>query len=506
MTRRKVSTRSTLVDDISTRPLIHEKLPPELMAVIFESYVSCFLANLLAKWSYEQTEKPKNNICLPLLLGAVCQTWRSIAWSSPQLWGFIVIKPRRLDDLLSVEVAEECLSRSGQLPLKIIIVFSNNPDNGQAAISNPKSVLGRLASVVNGHSHQWEYLHLICPPALFPLFSGGPQGAPIIDRLLLTTADYDFDFHGFDNPPFTMTGAESRPSFIHTTHFWFKSIKINWSNITKAIIVDKIRLDDLIELLRQAPQLVICIISGFGDLDPTDQFSLDNLPIVHHELQQLHFGGYYEGHDLEWFFDSLILPGLKTLRLYNMPYHSILANIEALVCRSSCRLRDLTLSVVRYTYEELIRLLQKNPFLNELELQSCVIDIRELLVLLEDTSFLQTSNRILEEAFLPELNSVMITKDDSIIWDDSLYALILDLIKTSPNEPDSQSGRRPLHQVDIKSPGSESSETPVCFNKDVVQSLFDLSTSRSFIIDLSQGGVDLLEHSAKHWGIWRPRE
>lgn len=93
----------------------------------------------------------------PLVLGAVCQSWRSIAWSSLHIWTHIRINVnvQRQDSWIYRDVAEEWLSRSSQLPLSIYFKIDydathNWDDRYAPEVGAQEEALLALISVLNG--------------------------------------------------------------------------------------------------------------------------------------------------------------------------------------------------------------------------------------------------------------------------------------------------------------------------------------------------------------------
>jgi len=81
-----------------TRPLvIHERLPREIMAIIFEEHTEL-------EW------------CAPAIDGRVCHTWRQIVLDTPRAWIYLEIRD---EDPPRIRGLREWLDRSGSVPLYI---------------------------------------------------------------------------------------------------------------------------------------------------------------------------------------------------------------------------------------------------------------------------------------------------------------------------------------------------------------------------------------------------
>ncbi|KAF8956442.1 hypothetical protein BDZ97DRAFT_187364 [Flammula alnicola] len=90
---------------VQTHDPIIQWIPPEIASQIFTFCVPN---------SPYTTSKEK---LAPLILGAVCKSWRAVAWSTPQLWIILSININHPDIAVKTELTKQCIARSGQLPL-----------------------------------------------------------------------------------------------------------------------------------------------------------------------------------------------------------------------------------------------------------------------------------------------------------------------------------------------------------------------------------------------------
>ncbi|PPQ83938.1 hypothetical protein CVT25_000691 [Psilocybe cyanescens] len=280
---------------------ITRRFPPELTSRVFEiSSEECGPYDL-------HGEIPWDQLFTPLILGAVCQTWRHIAWSSPSLWTRICISSKVAMKDAYVDLVEEWLQRSGQLPLSMDIKFSssNIPTN---------ATFRRLISIINRHSNHWQNMDINCYPEQLRFICGDSTDAPILRNLSITgsgsrpRANYIFNS--------TMDSMKPRPSCVHLTDIHLKSVGIDWSDITHiALFMWCIHLDECIELLRQAPQLVDCHIQGLHTAKSEDwkAFASPYQLSVPHGLQSLCLMD-YKGEDIG------IRRRYITLELYHLPH------------------------------------------------------------------------------------------------------------------------------------------------------------------------------------------
>lgn len=472
-------------------PLVRS-FPSEIMASIFKCHVDS--QNLVEK-SCQQVY----NSCAPLALGAVCQSWRRIAWSSPQLWTHISINPRGYEDWTCLEVSQECLSRSGQLPLSIEVSLYHPDINHQ--LHNRQGIFRRVIALINQYSSRWQELRVICRAEILPLFCGDSQlGAPIIRKILL---EYPFDTYNRveDDVKFRIEGLKPRPTHVLLSNFGFKCLVIDWLRVTNVQFhKTKITLDHLFELLQQAPELTNCQLPCISDSERSFRYPMDEVPIVHHKLRSLEIGK-YQGKELGLFFSFPQLTHL-TIEHINDPESKVLLNcIVPLVERSSCQVTFLRLHNVLCDRESLVGLLRTTPSLHELELSICRASL-DLLQFLADTSVVRPSGtNACRDPFLPNLQSIHYS-DIRPVWDAAFWALI-PTIPGSPSDVHNPQ-RRPLNKIDFVCRQARWSDpkpqSMVCKDRNVVLRLIELS-KLGVSFHLMHANVDMLEKSICHHGI-----
>jgi hypothetical protein len=65
-------------------PIVRQ-LPPDVTSTIFEFCLPNFADHQLSFYT-------KEDLSIPLSLGAICSYWREIAWSTPSLWSSLVVR------------------------------------------------------------------------------------------------------------------------------------------------------------------------------------------------------------------------------------------------------------------------------------------------------------------------------------------------------------------------------------------------------------------------------
>ncbi|KAH9474592.1 hypothetical protein JR316_0013054 [Psilocybe cubensis] len=97
--------------DLNTARSVLSSLPKEVMSQIF--LFMCSLADSpFGLWMFKPDQ---------FLIGSVCKEWREIAWSTPRLWNIVYIWFREKSWKTQIELLEEWIERSGNLPLDIYI-------------------------------------------------------------------------------------------------------------------------------------------------------------------------------------------------------------------------------------------------------------------------------------------------------------------------------------------------------------------------------------------------
>jgi len=283
------------------------------------------------------------DLSIPLSLGAICSYWRDVAWSTPSLWSSLVVRvARKHDPHIVTSIAHEWLSRSGQLPL-FIRIYSG---------AGGHKVVPALADIINQYSTRWSDLDLYMPKAFYQHFRATDNHAPILKSIRFNCS-----------LPAMMTNFRltcPRLERAILSNFFFVGTNIQWDNLTH-LTLHSMLINDSFLILRKAPRLVFCKVSGFcqGVIESIGTVVLTSLKI----LQLTSFVG-----DL---LNNLITPHLEEFSLRN----SFLPPIEVITSffrRSACSLRYLSmvLGTVPPYFEGFMNLLQSMPSLNTLSIIS----------------------------------------------------------------------------------------------------------------------------------------
>ena len=353
-------------------------LPPDVMSTIFEFCLPDF-----SDYQPYRSEK----VFTPLSLGAICSYWRDIAWSTPTLWSSLVVRDAsRYEPHIVTGMAQEWLDRSGQLPLSIRIL--STLDDNESVSS--------LVDIINQYSNRWFDLHLNLPHHRYKLFHATDIHAPILksiglDLNTIATAS---------NLSFQLTcPCLERANLLN---FPMDGTNIQWDNLTH-LTFRSISMSDFFLILRKAPRLVFCEVSG------PCRFEEEGIKApVFTSLRSLQL---QVDTDPDKLLNYLIAPHLEEFSPPTFGFFPRTENITSFLRRSACSLRSLSLTFPGYS-ERYMNLLQSIPSLNTLSLRS--IDIGTLAVTSPDdhdsrnifqlvAKVLSSQSTCLRQGFLPNL-------------------------------------------------------------------------------------------------------
>ncbi|KAF8907853.1 hypothetical protein CPB84DRAFT_1767731 [Gymnopilus junonius] len=392
-------------------------LPTEILTQVFSHHVEAqqpFLQGYTSRFS-------KVECSAPLVLSAVCRTWREIALDIPQLWTSPYIFLYSDNKLaLQKEIIAEWFVRSRHLPLHISFFSTRR-------LGSAFSILSPVFDEVKAHSKRWVTLRLILSRYSYPVFTADLLDTPSLQRLQLWPRLDDRD----DGPKFLLHKSILVEDVqIQNLSIW--DFKVQWS----ALVVFRMRYistDQVIELLRRAEKLERCV---FSNIIPTRAgHHLPPLPLTHHSLKDLVLQS-SEMKELEYILEHMVLPSLVQFvysdtslsaldegRLSNhFPLHPFLS----LFTRSRCSLKGFEMQAL-YTNTaadaELIEILEQLPSVERLSLGS--VGVYSSRAWLSDPFFTDHANFVSLTRLLPHLKEFHITGTRAFSWDALLAFLNL---------------------------------------------------------------------------------
>ena len=243
-------------------PIVRQ-LPPDVMSTIFEFCLTYFADHQFSSI----LSFAKEDLSIPLPLGAICSYWREIAWSTPTLWSSLVVRvSSKHDPQMINSITQEWLARSGQLPLSICILSTSTRDDQIQALTN----------IINQYASRWSNLDLYIYRYHLKYFHA-TGSAPILKSvrlhgvLGLFKLDFPLTCPRLERVNLTNLNVNgnniSWDSLTHLT-LLYSSIQghdvIQWSNLTHLSIICSMTISEIFRILRKTPRLVFCRISRFG--------------------------------------------------------------------------------------------------------------------------------------------------------------------------------------------------------------------------------------------------
>ncbi|KAF9553292.1 hypothetical protein CPC08DRAFT_822396 [Agrocybe pediades] len=348
-------------------PIIRD-LPVEILSKIF---YSCFSEEM----TRDDGELAYEDVFVPLKVGAVCRTWRQVAWSSSELWTTIFITRLYCAATYVCKqypVLERWIERSKSQPISVY-VYEDATDGANVGVvpegcdcwETTLQLLARCCdrwknATLNLSKDSFKYiasnLKLKSPTRRMELGSDERWLPNPNDRPLQLWEESDFG-------PDTIT--LNRPVLI--CHF-----NIDWKHVTK-VDVQGWPPGECINLLKSAPQLVSCSFREVGEYSRDSQPEQDWPVVCHTSLRSLSFQCGLKPVNL--FFDNITVPSLNEFNYSyvrgNNPAADTIINSSVLPSffnRSHFPLTRLSLIVPALTRDYLVSLLNLVPSLVHLSM------------------------------------------------------------------------------------------------------------------------------------------
>ncbi|TFK52183.1 hypothetical protein OE88DRAFT_1807139 [Heliocybe sulcata] len=325
------------------------KLPPELLGRIF------WFTLPTADYVYMRKDSS------PLLISQVCQFWREVALSTPELWSSISLGA---DDSQTLDgnwphpyAVRTWLGRSGKYSLSI-------------KVTNYRTRAAAYLPVIQSFAQRLEDLYLQTFPGatLHELFSN-ERIYPRLKRLAIHTA---YSRQAFEGDLDVKACAPLLESFKAIVIFppRFVPIRVAWTQITEFRLCAMVTADCMLRLLRQCPQLVCMHILVFPMRE-----TCQGPHVTHEGLNELIIGG---DNPCDVPFEFMTLPALHTAKIefslnrrregLHMSSSSRfqMSKFVDMAVRSHCVLQTLVLSGICVTANEWQRCFKLLPLLRKL--------------------------------------------------------------------------------------------------------------------------------------------
>jgi len=314
-------------------PFIHH-LPIELVSQIF---ISCLPDQALDQDACRISLlwDPLDCRCIQpfnIVLGAISQAWRRIAWSTPGLWSVLPIRLHRFDSQAYKDLVLEWFRRSGHTPLDVAIAYGMNFCMRPKLTEENVDLWRPLIDMVNGCSSRWRTIKIKAPQRMLRYITGDGEDTCVPQSLeVLSIPEGACSAH-----PFSLTNAKPAPSQLVLRAMPLRLIDIDWSNLT-TVKIASFRVNEWMALLHWSPRLTTCEVC---DLYPGEEKGLPPArPIHHYGIRDLNVS--WEDKDAaEQFLYLLTLPSLVSLSYDSAP--NSVADVSNFLERSACNLETLS--------------------------------------------------------------------------------------------------------------------------------------------------------------------
>ncbi|PPR05605.1 hypothetical protein CVT26_009126 [Gymnopilus dilepis] len=465
----------------SAHPSIVNRFPREISDQIFSTYVRMT--------SSDQDSRRK--VDSPLVLSAVCNSWRQHACSSPALWTALTLSFTSPLKTKPFQFAVELLSRSAQLPLDIHLFYVCDEEE-EASDECPEEdveVFRPFAKYLNRASRRWHNLVLDLPSPFLELIQEeeSPSG---MHYLSVRCTQYSIGY-GFDM-------VRSAPKqLLLNKHVFLLDSHPRWENMTVFHAVEIFNAKEISDIWEKASHLESCRLDLVSGSSPWDQ-SQQRVTVA--TLTDLDIN-FQSADGAQQFFSRFTLPSLTSLRSNFTRWK--FANISFLpfLQRSNCCFELLELRSVEVDNEDVLGLFRYvTPTLHSL----CIgieytARARRQWSLLDDLNEVFSTHLTLNNSsqrtasvapILPCLTTFKLSVYEvSPVWHDrrgtkkaicpELDQLIFALF--APSGRNERLPLRPLHLVEVKcGPFDKTEEVPL-----LVKNFLD------HITELRRGGVQI---------------
>ncbi|KAF8167257.1 hypothetical protein B0H34DRAFT_8494 [Crassisporium funariophilum] len=331
--------RSTVERSHPARPLKSPEARNDLDSLFLRMLPSEIISEI---FFFAVSQSPSQKIgkqLNPFSLGSVCSSWRTIAWSYPVLWSSV---SARINGRLSfvVELLEQWLSRSGDLPLSIRIF-----DEGYF-LHDPR--IEDLFGILNRYAHRWRIADLNIHSSYYLYLPLESTTFPLLESLAVATTASDMHNIGqrLTNTP------QLRELTISS--FRLGHIKFQWDTLTR-LTLHSFPMFESLEILRQTQQLVYFTLRHVSAIARRNTSA--QRPVLLACLQSLQIQNSIAV-NLWPLLNHIISPKLGHLAIhdYDKAVPTPMPLITSLIASSACSLDILTVSLTLVDDEHLLQL------------------------------------------------------------------------------------------------------------------------------------------------------
>ncbi|KAF4620874.1 hypothetical protein D9613_000027 [Agrocybe pediades] len=232
--------------------------------------------------------KDRTGAFRPLVLGAVCKTWRSVAWTTPQLWNQPFFDDTIFKNQGRDSLAFEWISRARTLPLELTLRIVQ-PPSATTITSSPFSFSeSRTLEFLQGltsSASQWKSLDLHMPLNL-------------MDYIVRQVPSWG-NIHILTLRPVKIDRPESN---LH--QLTVQELNINWSQVREATM-ENLSHEECFKVLSAAKSATKCHFHSVYELRSSSNLVL---PLTHPNLRYLSLNSFQNA--TEKLFSVVTLPNL----------------------------------------------------------------------------------------------------------------------------------------------------------------------------------------------------
>ncbi|PPQ74576.1 hypothetical protein CVT26_007824 [Gymnopilus dilepis] len=306
------------------------------------------------------------DFCTPLDLGAVCQAWRNLVWSTPSLWASIDLSFGPFLTPSHIDITQEWLERARGLPLWITFSIRGGFRDHWWQRLYP------LVDLLSDHAWHWYFLDLDCLPGpLLHRFSDLEHTSSTLRR---------FSLKGSGSSPTSLNIRNFRAEFLRLEDPNFDLADLCWTDVTEIRAV--LALNQILRAFELAPRVTICAF----EVNKCIEDFTRTTPFLHPFVQSLvlQSGSSLQGQGLSLVFKQLLngitLPALErlTIEVDSDQTNADMRRIDTgsalcnLLIRSACTLKELSISGLSLTNGNIIQIARTHPSLTKLSLFSSI--------------------------------------------------------------------------------------------------------------------------------------
>ncbi|PPQ95620.1 hypothetical protein CVT26_008649 [Gymnopilus dilepis] len=324
---------------------LFDSFPVEIISTIFLLYVcdDC--------WKNEELRPG-------LTLGKICKGWRQVAWSTPNLWTSLIIRPQNSTSMTHVDLAREWLARSGSLPISI--EFTSRFNEGVRADKELGQVYEEMTKLFNSCSGRWYSLSLSLPSSSLEAFPTLECSPSMLQNLSLSaTCNGQFRIPNYQR---TRSFANWSPAVVEISCL---NVILDWKSVLD-LSLDFVDIAEVLYIFKRAPNLKKCSLKEVRDSGTDVSTIIERRPIICPVLESLIIT-FIDKEAATSFCNAVSLPALKHLEFCGYDIDVLELSMDELIfflTKSSCALQSLFIFESDFELGSLIRLA---PFLSSIK-------------------------------------------------------------------------------------------------------------------------------------------